>query len=81
MSKFSGHVCVIFIFCFLWFWFFNLDFFSFYDYLQIVYILDQVRALETEMIQRIKKQGLNIRPRILIVCSSNFIDFSFCLFM
>lgn len=34
---------------------------------QIVYILDQVRALETEMIQRIKKQGLNIRPRILIV--------------
>ncbi|XP_041999276.1 sucrose synthase 4-like [Salvia splendens] len=34
---------------------------------QIVYILDQVRALETEMIQRIKKQGLNIIPRILIV--------------
>lgn len=34
---------------------------------QVVYILDQVRALETEMIQRIKKQGLNIKPRILIV--------------
>ncbi|KAK4482158.1 hypothetical protein RD792_009299 [Penstemon davidsonii] len=34
---------------------------------QIVYILDQVRALESEMIQRIKKQGLNITPRILIV--------------
>lgn len=34
---------------------------------QVVYILDQVRALENEMIQRIKKQGLDISPRILIV--------------
>ncbi|KZV21560.1 Sucrose synthase 3 isoform 1 [Dorcoceras hygrometricum] len=34
---------------------------------QVVYILDQVRALEKEMIQRIKKQGLDITPRILIV--------------
>ncbi|XP_073052477.1 sucrose synthase 2 [Primulina eburnea] len=34
---------------------------------QVVYILDQVRALENEMIQRIKKQGLDITPRILIV--------------
>ncbi|KAL8529566.1 hypothetical protein ACS0TY_006839 [Phlomoides rotata] len=34
---------------------------------QIVYILDQVRALETEMILRIKMQGLDITPRILIV--------------
>ncbi|PKA47064.1 Sucrose synthase 1 [Apostasia shenzhenica] len=34
---------------------------------QIVYILDQVRALETEMLLRIKQQGLNITPRILIV--------------
>lgn len=34
---------------------------------QVVYILDQVRALETEMLQRIKQQGLNITPRILIV--------------
>ncbi|KAL7151153.1 hypothetical protein ABFS83_04G012300 [Erythranthe nasuta] len=34
---------------------------------QIVYILDQVRALENEMIQRIKRQGLNITPRVLIV--------------
>ncbi|KAL2556639.1 Sucrose synthase 3 [Forsythia ovata] len=34
---------------------------------QIVYILDQVRALENEMIMRIKQQGLNITPRILIV--------------
>jgi len=32
-----------------------------------VYILDQVRALEHEMLQRIKQQGLDIIPRILIV--------------
>ncbi|KAJ8767350.1 hypothetical protein K2173_017394 [Erythroxylum novogranatense] len=34
---------------------------------QVVYILDQVRALETEMLQRIKQQGLDITPRILII--------------
>lgn len=34
---------------------------------QIVYILDQVRALENEMLLRIQKQGLDITPRILIV--------------
>ncbi|KAJ4954655.1 hypothetical protein NE237_011438 [Protea cynaroides] len=34
---------------------------------QIVYILDQVRALENEMILRIKKQGLDITPKILVV--------------
>ncbi|KAG0489788.1 hypothetical protein HPP92_006651 [Vanilla planifolia] len=34
---------------------------------QIVYILDQVRALENEMLLRIKNQGLDIHPRILIV--------------
>ncbi|KAL5791865.1 hypothetical protein ACOSP7_000459 [Xanthoceras sorbifolium] len=34
---------------------------------QIVYILDQVRALEHEMLLRIKRQGLDITPRILIV--------------
>ncbi|TYG59834.1 hypothetical protein ES288_D07G018400v1 [Gossypium darwinii] len=34
---------------------------------QVVYILDQVRALENEMIQRIKQQGLDITPRILII--------------
>ncbi|XP_047325411.1 sucrose synthase 2 [Impatiens glandulifera] len=34
---------------------------------QIVYILDQVRALESEMLSRIKQQGLDITPRILIV--------------
>ncbi|XP_028794903.1 sucrose synthase 2-like [Neltuma alba] len=34
---------------------------------QVVYILDQVRALENEMLLRIKKQGLDVTPRILIV--------------
>ncbi|KAF6139811.1 hypothetical protein GIB67_009658 [Kingdonia uniflora] len=34
---------------------------------QVVYILDQVRALESEMLLRIKQQGLDITPRILIV--------------
>ncbi|PQQ01202.1 sucrose synthase 3 [Prunus yedoensis var. nudiflora] len=34
---------------------------------QIVYILDQVRALENEMLHRIQRQGLDIAPRILIV--------------
>ncbi|CAL9748530.1 unnamed protein product [Musa acuminata subsp. burmannicoides] len=33
----------------------------------VVYILDQVRALENEMLLRIKKQGLDIYPKILIV--------------
>lgn len=36
-------------------------------YMQVVYILDQVRALENEMLLRIKKQGLDFTPRILIV--------------
>jgi sucrose synthase len=30
-------------------------------------MLDQVRALESEMLNRIKHQGLDITPRILIV--------------
>ncbi|KAK9288969.1 hypothetical protein L1049_017440 [Liquidambar formosana] len=34
---------------------------------QIVYILDQVRALENEMLLRIQKQGLDVIPKILIV--------------
>ncbi|XP_059638391.1 sucrose synthase-like [Cornus florida] len=35
---------------------------------QVVYILDQVPAMEHEMLQRLKKQGLNdIIPRIIIV--------------
>nr|CAL25362.2 sucrose synthase [Cymodocea nodosa] len=34
---------------------------------QVVYILDQVRALENEMLLRIKQQGLDIVPQIVIV--------------
>lgn len=36
-------------------------------YIQVVYILDQVRALENEMLLRIQKQGLDVVPKILIV--------------
>nr|BAA89049.1 sucrose synthase [Citrus unshiu] len=34
---------------------------------QVIYILDQVRALEDEMLLRIKQQGLDITPQILII--------------
>ncbi|GLJ52621.1 hypothetical protein SUGI_1119950 [Cryptomeria japonica] len=34
---------------------------------QVVYILDQVKALEEELLIRIKKQGLEITPQILVV--------------
>ncbi|GLU08416.1 hypothetical protein SLE2022_253300 [Rubroshorea leprosula] len=34
---------------------------------QVVYILDQVRALENDMLLRIQKQGLDVIPKILIV--------------
>ena len=34
---------------------------------QIVYILDQVRALEQEMRKRLDEQGLDIEPKILVV--------------
>ncbi|XP_015883968.1 sucrose synthase 7-like isoform X2 [Ziziphus jujuba] len=34
---------------------------------QVVYILDQVRALEEELLLRIKQQGLSVKPHILVV--------------
>jgi sucrose synthase len=34
---------------------------------QIVYILDQVRAMEKEMLKNIKQQGLDIIPQIVVV--------------
>jgi sucrose synthase len=34
---------------------------------QVVYILDQVRALEAEMCKRLDEQGIDIEPRILVV--------------
>ncbi|KAL0337191.1 UNVERIFIED_CONTAM: Sucrose synthase [Sesamum calycinum] len=45
-----------------------LDFLRMHHYKgKVVYILDQVPALEREMLKRIKEQGLDITPRILIV--------------
>ena len=40
----------------------------------MVYILDQVRALESEMLDNIKKQGLEIEPKILVVCIIVLLD-------
>ncbi|CAA3011572.1 sucrose synthase 7-like [Olea europaea var. sylvestris] len=34
---------------------------------QVVYVLDQVVALEEELLLRIKQQGLNVKPHILVV--------------
>ncbi|XP_010528602.1 PREDICTED: sucrose synthase 5 isoform X2 [Tarenaya hassleriana] len=34
---------------------------------QVVYILDQVKALEDELLHRIQSQGLNFKPQILVV--------------
>ncbi|WOG92281.1 hypothetical protein DCAR_0311544 [Daucus carota subsp. sativus] len=34
---------------------------------QVVYILDQVKALEEELLLRIKQQGLSIKPQIIVV--------------
>ncbi|KAJ0966792.1 hypothetical protein J5N97_023709 [Dioscorea zingiberensis] len=34
---------------------------------QVVYILDQVKAFEEELLLRIKQQGLNIKPQILVL--------------
>ncbi|KAJ9543116.1 hypothetical protein OSB04_022823 [Centaurea solstitialis] len=34
---------------------------------QVVYILDQVRSLENEMLLKLRQQGLDINPKILIV--------------
>ncbi|KAG8378645.1 hypothetical protein BUALT_Bualt07G0006900 [Buddleja alternifolia] len=34
---------------------------------QVVYILDQVKALEEELLLRIKQQGLKAKPKILVV--------------
>lgn len=37
--------------------------------INVVYVLDQVVAFEEEMLQRIKQQGLNVKPQILVVSS------------
>ena len=35
--------------------------------MQVVYILDMVRALEREMLKRIRAQGLNMMPQIIVI--------------
>lgn len=47
----------------------GMTFLEFVSDMQVVYILDQVRALEKEMLMRIQRQGLDVTPRILIVSS------------
>jgi len=44
---------------------------------QVVYILDQVRALEDELLRRIKQQGLllDLTPRILVVLTVHIYSF------
>ncbi|XP_011047767.1 PREDICTED: sucrose synthase 7-like isoform X1 [Populus euphratica] len=34
---------------------------------QVVYILDQVRALEEELLLKIRQQGLSVKPQILVI--------------
>ncbi|KAM0891417.1 hypothetical protein ACQ4PT_026416 [Festuca glaucescens] len=34
---------------------------------QVVYVLDKVRSMEEELLQRIKQQGLHITPKILVL--------------
>ncbi|CAI9110323.1 OLC1v1010326C1 [Oldenlandia corymbosa var. corymbosa] len=70
MEKFFGRLPIIF----------NVVLFSVHGYFgqsdvlglpdtggQVVYVLDQVVALEEELLQRIKQQGLNVKPQILVV--------------
>ncbi|KAK2986869.1 hypothetical protein RJ640_009603 [Escallonia rubra] len=42
----------------------------------VVYVLDQVVAMEEELLLRIKQQGLNVKPQILVVNAPN--DGWFC---
>ena len=39
---------------------------------QVVYNIDQVKALEDELLQRINSQGLNFKPQILVVSYLSF---------
>ncbi|KAK1592986.1 hypothetical protein Q3G72_033980 [Acer saccharum] len=41
---------------------------------QVVYILDQVKALEEEMLLRIKHQGLNVKPQIIVDATAKILD-------
>ncbi len=37
---------------------------------QIVYILDQVRAIEDELLETLQLQGLDIKPQIVVVSTT-----------
>lgn len=39
-------------------------------FLQVVYILDQVKALEEELLLRIKQHGVAVKPNIPVVIDS-----------
>ncbi|GAU30111.1 hypothetical protein TSUD_295920 [Trifolium subterraneum] len=41
---------------------------------QVVYILDQVRALEEELLQKIELQGLNAKPQILVATIAHALE-------
>ncbi|KAK1322441.1 Sucrose synthase 7 [Acorus calamus] len=41
---------------------------------QVVYILDQVQALEEELLLRIKQQGLTVKPQILVEATVKILD-------
>ncbi|KAL0441177.1 UNVERIFIED_CONTAM: Sucrose synthase 6 [Sesamum radiatum] len=41
---------------------------------QVVYILDQVKALEEELLLRIKQQGLNVKPQILVDATAKILE-------
>lgn len=62
--KLASLICYRFSWCY--------DLLTNLSFFQVVYILDQVRALEDEMLLRIKQQGLDITPRILIVSFFSF---------
>lgn len=58
-EEFSVQLCTINVYSL------SINFVSFW--IKVVYILDQVRALENEMLLRIEEQGLDVKPKILIV--------------
>lgn len=45
----------------------------------MVYVLDQVVALEEELLLRIKQQGLNVKPQILVVSAIYYTICNVCL--
>ncbi|KAG1361120.1 putative Sucrose synthase 6 [Cocos nucifera] len=42
---------------------------------QVVYILDQVKAFEEELLLRIKQQGLSVQPQILVDAAAKILDY------